>query len=130
VEKYDRSAATISKLRWRLCKSNQHKSKPDLLLTTALQDSATTSSSFEDQPLDTINYFALLTSVIRFGKILSLGRNFKSLWPIVEGLFSIWQNICFVPFLLRFFEFKMIEVSRKQDYIYSTLPTSSEAIWR
>ena len=31
-------------------------------------------------------------SVTRFGEISPLGQNFKILWQVLNGLFSIWQN--------------------------------------
>ena len=35
----------------------------------------------------------VLFSVTRFGEILPLWHNFKSIGQIFEGLFSIWQNV-------------------------------------
>ena len=32
-------------------------------------------------------------SVTRLGEILPPWKFFKSLWPFLKGLFSIWQNI-------------------------------------
>ena len=37
-------------------------------------------------------FFAASSSVTRFGEIPPLGQTFKTLWQILEGLFSLWQK--------------------------------------